>query len=243
MTAQLSTARCALPELRARRRRRNKLLAAASSARSSSARGCRGPLGKDEAQLTRSQAAGSRHGLLTSPPSNSKKPRGPGRLKEPGRELRPGTASQKQQRRSAAAAALRTQRPWAATAPRADWPEPPHGSPPLPFPSYLRRPAHPAARCRLEDSAVNQALFVPASPPSGLEGGASTILSLHWPLGAVNHPAATAAPRAPSRPVGAFPSFLSASLRLSRVAELLAGRGGAAGGSMTAEARGAPGGG
>lgn len=66
-------------------------------------------------------------------------------------------------------------------------------------------------------------------------------LSLHWPLGAVNHPAATAAPRAPSRPVGAFPSFPSASLRLPGVAEPLAGRGGAAGGSMTAEARGAPG--
>lgn len=88
---------------------------------------------------------------------------------------------------------------------------------PFPFPSiYVAEGnrAHPAARCRLEEPAVNHALFVASSPPSGLEGGASTILSLHWPFGTVNHPAATAAPRALSRPVGAFPSFPSASLRL-----------------------------
>lgn len=120
-------------------------LTAVSPARSISARGCRGPPGKDEAQLTRSRAAGSRHGLRAPliNPSRSKKPRGPGRLREPGRELRPRIAAAPQKRgrhrrnsaaaRSAeTAAAPRAQRPRSTAAPYADWPK---AAPQLPAPS------------------------------------------------------------------------------------------------------------
>lgn len=122
-------------------------LTAVSPARSISARGCRGPPGKDEAQLTRSRAAGSRHGLRAPliNPSRSKKPRGPGRLREPGRELRPriAAAPQKRSRHRRNSAAhdpqKRLQRPAPNGPDRRPPPtrigrRPPRSSPPLPLP-------------------------------------------------------------------------------------------------------------